>query len=299
MKRKILAAILVVVMMLSSFVGCGADSAQSGGSAETSAVKTDQVADASDMAEVEDVVEEGMTPVTGAQVKDGTYDVTVDSSSSMFRIEKCSLTVENGEMQALMSMGGTGYLYLFMGTAEEAAAAEDSEYIPFEESADGVHTFTVPVEALDQGIACAAFSKKKEMWYDRTLVFRADSLPAEALTGGLIRTASDLNLTDGEYTAEVALEGGSGKASVTSPAELRVADGKVTARIEWSSPNYDYMIVEGEKYEPVNTEGNSVFEIPVAGFDFPMAVRADTTAMSQPHEIEYTLRFDSASLKEK
>ena len=299
MNRKAFAAILVVVMMLSSFVGCGADSAQSGGSAETSAVKTDQVADASDMAEVEDVVEEGMTPVTGAQVKDGTYDVTVDSSSSMFRIEKCSLTVENGEMQALMSMGGTGYLYLFMGTAEEAAAAEDSEYIPFEESADGVHTFTVPVEALDQGIACAAFSKKKEMWYDRTLVFRADSLPAEALTGGLIRTASDLNLTDGEYTAEVALEGGSGKASVTSPAELRVADGKVTARIEWSSPNYDYMIVEGEKYEPVNTEGNSVFEIPVAGFDFPMAVRADTTAMSQPHEIEYTLRFDAASLKEK
>ena len=286
-------------MMLSSFVGCGADSAQSGGSAETSAVKTDQVADASDMAEVEDVVEESMTPVTGEQVKDGTYDVTVDSSSSMFRIEKCSLTVENGEMQALMSMGGTGYLYLFMGTAEEAAAAEDSEYIPFEESADGVHTFTVPVEALDQGIACAAFSKKKEMWYDRTLVFRADSLPADALTGGLIRTASDLNLTDGEYMAEVALEGGSGKASVTSPAELRVADGKVTARIEWSSPNYDYMIVEGEKYEPVNTEGNSVFEIPVAGFDFPMAVRADTTAMSQPHEIEYTLRFDAASLKEK
>ena len=98
MKRKILAAVLAMIMILSSFTGCGADSGQgAAGSAESSVIKTDQVADASDMAEVEDVVEEGMTPVTGAQVKDGTYDVTVDSSSSMFRIEKCSLTVENGE----------------------------------------------------------------------------------------------------------------------------------------------------------------------------------------------------------
>ena len=54
---------------------------------------------------------------------------------------------------------------------------------------------------------------------------------------------------------------------------------------------------DGEKYLPVNTEGNSQFEIPVKYFDKPMDVIADTTAMSEPHEIEYTLTFDSASIK--
>ena len=53
-----------------------------------------------------------------------------------------------------------------------------------------------------------------------------------------------------------------------------------------------------EKHEPVNEDGNSAFEIPVDGFDYPMEVVADTVAMSTPHEIEYTLQFDSASIKE-
>ena len=72
-----------------------------------------------------------------------------------------------------------------------------------------------------------------------------------------------------------------------------IKDGKVTAEIKWSSSHYDYMLVDGEKFLPVNTEGNSVFEVPVAEFDKPMTVMADTTAMSVPHEIEYTLTFAS------
>ena len=71
----------------------------------------------------------------------------------------------------------------------------------------------------------------------------------------------------------------------------------MTASIEWSSPHYDYMIVDGTKYEPVNTEGNSVFEIPVSELDKELTVIADTTAMSKPHEIEYVLNFKSSTLK--
>ena len=67
------------------------------------------------------------------------------------------------------------------------------------------------------------------------------------------------------------LEGGSGRATVESPAALTVADGIMTATIVWSSPNYDYMLVDGEKYLPVNTEGNSTFEIPVAALDTALA----------------------------
>ena len=96
---------------------------------------------------------------------------------------------------------------------------------------------------------------------------------------------------DGTYQMEVELLGGSGRASVTSPAKVGIKDGKAVATLEWSSPNYDYMVVDGEKYLPVNTEGNSVFQIPVEAFDQDIAVIADTVAMSTPHEIEYTLNF--------
>ena len=96
---------------------------------------------------------------------------------------------------------------------------------------------------------------------------------------------------DGTYQMEVELFGGSGRASVTSPAKVEIKDGKAVATLEWSSPNYDYMVVDGEKYLPVNTEGNSVFQIPVEAFDQDIVVIADTVAMSTPHEIEYTLNF--------
>ena len=101
---------------------------------------------------------------------------------------------------------------------------------------------------------------------------------------------------DGSYTCAVTLEGGSGRATVESPATLTVADGAMTATVVWSSPNYDYMLIDGEKYLPINTEGNSTFEIPVAALDTALAVTADTVAMSTPHEIDYTLTFASATL---
>lgn len=241
---------------------------------------------------------EGMTAVSASELKDGVYPVKVDSSSSMFQIESCELTVKDGGMTADMKMGGTGYLKLFMGTGEEAAKASENQMIPFEEDADGSHHFTVPVEALDKELDCAAFSKKKEKWYDRVLVFRADSLPADALKDAAQVTAESLGLADGTYTVEVSMEGGSGKVSVESPAKLTVKDQKAVAEVVWSSPNYDYMKVGEEKFLPVNQGGEtSVFEIPVTVFDRKMAVAADTTAMSTPHEIEYTLLFDSASVK--
>lgn len=183
------------------------------------------------------------------------------------------------------------------GTGEEAAAASEDQYISFEENDAGKHVFTIPVEYLDKGVDCAAFSKNKEMWYDRTLVFQSVSLPQQAWKESPLKTVADLSLADGTYQVAVTLEGGSGRASVTSPTKLVIADGKATATIEWSSSNYDYMKVDDVQYDPVNTEGNSVFEIPVSGFDWKMPVLADTTAMSTPHEIDYTLTFDSASLE--
>lgn len=255
-----------------------------------------QVASSEEMAEVENVVEEGMTPVYATELKEGVYPVTVDSSSSMFHITSGELRVEGGAMTAVLTMSGTGYLKVFMGSGEEAVEAGEEDYIPYVENENGEHTFTVPVEALDKGIDCSAFSKRKEKWYDRVLVFRADSLPQEAFVNQTMATVESLSLEDGTYRVNVQLEGGSGKATVQSPATLKIEKGNAYGTIVWSSPNYDYMIVDGEKILPVNTEGNATFEIPVAGFDTTLSVSADTTAMSTPHEIEYTLKFDSSTI---
>ena len=326
MKIKILSLVMAALLVLSCLAGCGAqpeaeetpapveaETAETEPTAEPEPESTDepeaeptaesepdtagQVATAADMATPVEVLDEDMEPIYGASIQDGVYDITVDSSSSMFNIVACTLTVEDGQMTAVMTMGGTGYLYVYMGTGEEAVSADEADYIPFVEDEDGAHTYTVPVEALDAGIDCAAYSKTKEMWYDRTLVFRADSLPTSAFADGVIATAESLGLADGSYTVDVMLSGGSGRAYVESPALLVVEDGAATATVVWSSDKYDYMKVDDVRYELVNTEGNSTFEIPVLGFDFNMPVLADTIAMSTPHEIEYTLYFDSASIE--
>ena len=244
-----------------------------------------------------DAVKDGMEPVSADALKDGVYEVRVDSSSGMFRITECELTVQDGAMSAVMTMSGTGYLKLYMGTGSEAEQASEADFIPFVENADGKHTFKVPVEALDKEINCSAFSRKKETWYDRVLVFCSGSLPAEAFADGEAATAKSLKLEDGSYTVAVRLEGGSGRASVETPAALRVEDGNAFAVITWGSSNYDYMKVDGERLDLISTGGNSSFEIPVRVFDRKMPVIADTIAMSEPHEVEYTLVFDSTTIK--
>ena len=116
------------------------------------------------------------------------------------------------------------------------------------------------------------------------------------LTGSAEAQPMKVDMSDGTYKIDVVLEGGSGRATITSPATLVVKEGCAYAQIEWSSSHYDYMMVNGDKYLPVNTEGNSTFEIPVSVFDEPMTVIGDTTAMSVPHEVEYTLTFASESV---
>ena len=286
-------ALLLALLLTGTLAACGTAPAPVSSAPAASAAR---VATSADMTQVQEVVTDDMTPIPAARLRDGVYDVKVDSSSSMFRVESCALAVTEGRMTAKLTMGGKGYLYIYPGTAEEAAAAPESDYIPCAEE-NGKHTFTLPVEALDSGVPCAAFSRRKEMWYDRTLVFRSASLPADALAEGAGAAPEELKLSDGTYTVEVKLEGGSGRASVTSPARLTVSGGACTAEIQWSSPHYDYMEVDGERYLPVNTQGNSVFEIPVSGFDRKLPVVADTTAMSQPHEIAYTLFFASDTVR--
>ena len=110
----------------------------------------------------------------------------------------------------------------------------------------------------------------------------------------------ETDLEDGEYSIQVDLEGGSGKASVSSPTLMLVKNGRMYAELQWSSSNYDYMIVDGEKFQNESEEGrNSVFTIPVTALDDKMEVIADTLAMGAPHENDYTLTFYEASIGSK
>ena len=275
----------------------GTSAAESSGDAGAEA---DAVASEEELSSRKEVGREGMEPVTADQLENGSWPIEVDTDTSMFRVADAILMVDNGTMTAKLTLGGKGYEKLYMGTAEEAAAAADADCAFYEENADGSFAYTVAVPVLNAEVDCAAWSIRREKWYGHKIVFEADTLPEGAvkkLSAAWTEEApAAVDKKDGTYTVNVTLTGGTGKASVTSPAKVTVQGNTATAEIAWSSPNYDYMVAGGQKYLPVNSEGNSVFSIPITAFDAPVTVLADTTAMSVPHEIEYQLVFDSASL---
>ena len=108
-------------------------------------------------------------------IEDGTYDVKVTSSSAMFKVTDCTLTVKDGKINAVLTLSGKGYGYLYLGTAEKAAE-DESNWVLFAVNENGKYTYTIPIEALDKEIAVAAYSTKNKKWYDRTLVFESESL---------------------------------------------------------------------------------------------------------------------------
>ena len=105
----------------------------------------------------ETVPEEPVPPVIYADpLVAGVYEITVDSSSSMFKVVYCEWTVSEGSMTAAMTMSGDGYGMVYMGTGEAALAADETGYIPFVLTDAGAKVFTVPVEALNMELDCAA-----------------------------------------------------------------------------------------------------------------------------------------------
>ncbi len=164
---RLIAAIMLLVVLL---CGCGAKDAALEADAEAVAEATPEP------------TPEPPKQVYANMIAEGSYDIEVDSSSSMFRPIKAVLTVENGSMEVCMTMSGQGYGFLYMGTGEQALADTEDTYIPFVLDEDGAKTFTVPVEVLNVDTNCAAWSIRKEKWYDRVLVFESDMLPDGVIT---------------------------------------------------------------------------------------------------------------------
>ena len=290
MKKLQIVSITLAALLLA---GCGA--------AESAAPASESASEAASTVETAPAAEsESEAPAAEAALPDGVYTADFNTDSSMFHAnESCdgkgTLTVADGRMTMHVSLQSKKIVNLYLGMAADAADHEADWLQPTTDTvtySDGtseeVYGFDIPVTAVDADFQLAILGTKGT-WYDHTVSVANAELAAEVAS-----TAEAP--ADGTYTCAVTLEGGSGRATVESPAALTVADGTLTATIVWSSPNYDYMLIDGEKYLPINTEGNSTFEIPVAALDTALAVTADTVAMSTPHEIDYTLTFDSATL---
>ena len=308
MKAKTLMNKIIIVGGLSACLllgGCGAGQAADATSAESTAAAQESTVTPTESTETAETVSTE-TAQDKAQLPDGVYAAEFSTDSSMFHVsEACdgkgTLTVKDGVMTIHISLGSKKILNLYPGLAEDAAKDGAVLLEPTTDTvtySDGmteeVYGFDVPVPVIGEEFDLALIGTKGK-WYDHKVKV-SDPVAEdsrEAANGFFDMSA----LADGSYTIELTMEGGSGRASIQSPAQLAIADGAATATLEWSSPNYDYMLVNGEKYLPVNTEGNSVFEVPVEALDAPLTMIGDTVAMSTPHEVEYTVTFHSDTLQ--
>ena len=303
MKAKTLMNKIIIVGGLSACLllgGCGAGQAADATSAESAVATQESTATPTESTEAETVSTE--TVQDEAQLPDGVYTAEFSTDSSMFHVsEACdgkgTLTVKDGVMTIHISLGSKKILNLYPGLAEDAAKDGAVLLEPTTDTvtySDGmteeVYGFDVPVPVIGEEFDLALIGTKGK-WYDHKVKV------SDPVAEGAEDTFDLSAVEDGSYTIELTMEGGSGRASIKSPAQLAIADGAATATLEWSSPNYDYMLVNGEKYLPVNTEGNSVFEVPVEALDAPLTMIGDTVAMSTPHEVEYTVTFHSETLE--
>ena len=254
---------------------------------------------------------------------DGSYTATAECSAAMFKIVKTELSVVNGTMTAKLTLSGTGYDYLYPGTAAEAEK-DKAGWAAFQLDADGKYTYTIPVSELDKPIAIASHSQKNDKWYDRTVTFLSKSLvktgdtptptdptptptptptPAPVdptkpdeeskyesdTSGSTSRVDNSTTLKDGVYKPDsFSFSGGSGRASIVCD-KVTVKNGQAFATIRFVSTSgsptaYAYVKASGNKYFP---DGSS-FTIPVE-LNKNNRILGMTTKMSAAHEIEYTI----------
>ena len=251
--------------------------AKSGTQAELTAVKagTAEVTVSIKKAEGTELKATCKVTVTASETEnktltDGNYQVDVDTGNKMFKVTNCILTSEKGKMYAVITLSGTGYDYLYMGTAADAAEATAKDYISYVADEAGKYTYKVPVESLDKGIAVAAHSIKNDKWYDRTLIFSSAS--AKRI------------IADGTY--QVNAEAG-GKMFRVTDCVMTVKNGQMTAAVTLSGQGYNRIYL-GDVNNAPDDEKNWIlpesllaeqytFQVPVEKLDEVMTIAVHTT----------------------
>ena len=275
------------------------------------------------------------------------YKATAETGEKMFKVVDCVVKSTESGMTAMITLSGTGYDYLYMGTAEEAAKADQSSYIKYKE-VGGKYTYEIPVEALNTAIKVSSHSIRKNKWYDRTVTIipkttkvdagenksdpenpgkddsgnsgssgnpggtggssnstgsgsgtnagnngsqngnNSDNQYSSSTNGTTSRVNTSTRLEDGTYKPDGFLwSGGTGKVGITC-SQIRISGGQAYATITFSSSHYQYVKANGSKYLPVSQGGSTTFEIPVE-LNKNNKIIGMTTAMSQAHEITYSI----------
>ena len=275
------------------------------------------------------------------------YKATAETGEKMFKVVDCVVKSTESGMTAVITLSGTGYDYLYMGTAEEAAKADQSSYIKYKE-VGGKYTYEIPVEALNTAIKVSSHSIRKNKWYDRTVTIipkttkvdagenksdpenpgkddsgnsgssgnpdgtggssnstgsgsgtnagnngsqngnNSDNQYSSSTNGTTSRVNTSTRLEDGTYKPDGFLwSGGTGKVGITC-SQIRISGGQAYATITFSSSHYQYVKANGNKYLPVSQGGSTTFEIPVE-LNKNNKIIGMTTAMSQAHEITYSI----------
>lgn len=289
---KKLTVLILTALLVLSMGACGQSTAAPEATVKTGAETTAAAETTEETAAPE--TSEAAAPA----LADGVYLADFNTDSTMFHANevcegKGTLTVKDGKMTIHVSLASTSILNLYPGLAEDAQKDGAELLQPSKDELtypDGlketVNGFDIPVPALDQEFDVALIGKKGK-WYDHK-VSVSNPVPQ-----------GQEALADGEYTVEALLSGGTGKAKLLNPTALTVSEGKITATIVWSSSNYDYMIVNGDQYLPITTEGGSTFQIPVESLGVEIPVTADTVAMGTPHEIAYTILLQTDTVNPK
>ena len=275
------------------------------------------------------------------------YKATAETGESMFKVVDCVVKSTESGMTAVITLSGTGYDYLYMGTAEEAAKADQSSYIKYKE-VGGKYTYEIPVEALNTAIKVSSHSIRKNKWYDRTVTIipkttkvdagenksdpenpgkddsgnsgssgnpggtggssnstgsgsgtnagnngsqngnNSDNQYSSSTNGTTSRVNTSTRLEDGTYKPDGFLwSGGTGKVDITC-SQIRISGGQAYATIAFSSSHYQYVKANGSTYYPTSQGSSTTFEIPVE-LNKNNKIIGMTTAMSQAHEITYSI----------
>ena len=249
--------------------------------------------------------------------EDGKYSAAAECDAAMFKIIDTKLNVVNGAIMATLTLSGTGYDYLYPGTGDEAEKDKDN-WAPFAVDENGKYTYTIPVSELDKPLIISSHSLKNNIWYDRTVTFRSDSLKkigdaADPVTptptptpnptnpdnesdhetdtsGSTSRVDNSTTLKDGVYAPDsFSFSGGSGRARIVCD-KVTVKNGQAYATIRFVSssgnpPQYSYVKASGNTYY---SNDGSTFTIPVE-LNKNNRILGMTTKMSSAHEIEYII----------
>lgn len=268
--------------------------AKSGTQAELTAVKagTAEVTATFNNAEGTEIKATCKVTVTAPETEnktltDGSYQVDVETNASMFKVTDCILTAEKGQMYAVITLSGTGYDKLYMGTAADAAKATAKDYISYVVNEAGQYTYKIPVESLDKGIAVAAHAVRSDKWYDRTLTF--------------VSSSAKRIIADGTY--QVNAEAGGKMIRVTN-CVMTVKNGQMTAAVTLSGQGYNRIYL-GDENDAPNDEKNWIlpdsllaeqytFQIPVEKLDEVMNIAVHTTKSNR--WVTRTLTFHSEGM---